>query len=110
MKFVATLLLILTAISWSCGNSQQEGKVHNTVTSRLDTLNLIDSSKHEQSVTITSNITCPKCGTTSEEIMPTEVCQLAYTCKNCKTVMHPQGDDCCVFCTYGDHKCPSKQD
>ncbi|MES2629117.1 MAG: GDCCVxC domain-containing (seleno)protein [Bacteroidota bacterium] len=58
---------------------------------------------------MTSTITCPKCGFSAEETMPTEVCQLAYTCKNCKSVLHPKGDDCCVFCTYGDHKCPSMQ-
>lgn len=57
----------------------------------------------------TSEITCPKCGHKKVETLPTEVCQLAYTCEKCKTVMHPKDGDCCVFCTYGDHKCPSMQ-
>ena len=56
-----------------------------------------------------STITCPKCGYEKSELMPTEVCQLSYTCEKCSTVMHPKDGDCCVFCTYGDHKCPSKQ-
>jgi hypothetical protein len=38
------------------------------------------------------------------------VCMVSYTCENCKEVMHPKDDDCCVFCTYGTHTCPSKQD
>jgi hypothetical protein len=57
----------------------------------------------------TSEITCPKCNTKKTEIMPTDVCQLAYTCSKCAYQMHPKNGDCCVFCTYGDHKCPSKQ-
>ncbi len=60
-------------------------------------------------ISTTSEITCPKCGHKKVETLPTEVCQLAYTCESCKTVMHPKDGDCCVFCSYGDHKCPSKQ-
>ncbi len=57
----------------------------------------------------TSAVTCPKCGFRKVEILPTEVCQLSYTCQKCGEVMHPKDGDCCVFCTYGDHKCPSRQ-
>jgi hypothetical protein len=56
-----------------------------------------------------SEITCPNCGHKKVETLPTDVCQLSYTCEKCKTVMHPKEGDCCVFCTYGDHKCPSMQ-
>lgn len=56
-----------------------------------------------------STITCAKCGHKKLETMPTEVCQLSYTCEMCRAVLHPKDGDCCVFCTYGDHKCPSKQ-
>lgn len=64
--------------------------------------------KNETSAT--SVITCPKCGFKKTETMPTDVCQLKYTCTNCQVVLHPKDGDCCVFCTYGDHKCPSKQE
>jgi hypothetical protein len=57
----------------------------------------------------TSEITCPKCGHKKTEVMPTEVCQIKYTCEKCKTVLYPKEGDCCVFCTYGTHKCPSMQ-
>ncbi|MES2680634.1 MAG: GDCCVxC domain-containing (seleno)protein [Bacteroidota bacterium] len=57
-----------------------------------------------------SIITCPKCNFKKSEEMPTEVCQLKYTCTNCQAVLYPKEGDCCVFCTYGDHKCPSKQE
>ena len=56
-----------------------------------------------------SEITCPKCGHTEIETMPTDVCLLKYTCKKCKTDLFPKDGDCCVFCSYGTHKCPSKQ-
>lgn len=58
---------------------------------------------------LVSEITCPKCGHKKTEKLPTDVCQLSYTCEKCKIVLHPKEGDCCVFCTYGDHKCPSKQ-
>jgi hypothetical protein len=54
-------------------------------------------------------ITCPHCGFAKKEILPTEVCQIKYTCSSCNQVLTPQGDDCCVYCSYGTHKCPSKQ-
>jgi len=58
---------------------------------------------------LTSEITCPKCGFKKTETLPTEVCQLFYKCTKCGYEMHPKDGDCCVFCSYGDHKCPSKQ-
>jgi hypothetical protein len=57
----------------------------------------------------TSEITCPKCGFKKTEILPTKVCQLVWKCDKCGTESHPKDGDCCVFCSYGDHKCPSKQ-
>lgn len=60
-------------------------------------------------VSMKSDITCPKCGHKATEVMPTDRCVLKYTCKKCNTVLFPKGGDCCVFCTYGTHKCPSKQ-
>lgn len=57
----------------------------------------------------TSIITCPKCGYKKTEVLPTEVCQLKYTCEKCMAVLYPKKEDCCVFCSYGDHKCPSMQ-
>jgi ABC-type nickel/cobalt efflux system permease component RcnA len=56
-----------------------------------------------------SKITCPKCGFKKAEMLPTEICLLSYTCNNCNTTLHPKEGDCCVFCSYGEHKCPSKQ-
>jgi hypothetical protein len=56
-----------------------------------------------------STIKCPKCGHKKLEPLPTDVCLIKYTCENCKAVLNPKDGDCCVFCTHGDHKCPSKQ-
>lgn len=58
----------------------------------------------------TSEITCPECGHKEIEELPTEVCQIKYTCKKCGTELTPKKGDCCVYCTYGTHKCPSMQD
>jgi hypothetical protein len=56
-----------------------------------------------------STITCPKCGHKKEESLPTDICLIKYSCEKCKAVIRPNEGDCCVFCSHGDHKCPSKQ-
>ena len=61
------------------------------------------------SLSMTSEITCPYCGHKKTEIMPVDVCRLVYTCENCKKDIRAKADDCCVFCSYGSVKCPSKQ-
>lgn len=57
-----------------------------------------------------STITCPKCGHKKQETLPTDICLLKYQCENCREILYPKAGDCCVFCTYGDHKCPSMQE
>ncbi len=56
-----------------------------------------------------SIIKCPFCNFTKQEKLPTDVCLIKYECTNCKKEIFPIEGDCCVFCSYGDHKCPSKQ-
>lgn len=58
---------------------------------------------------LVSEITCPKCKFQKQETMPDDYCILKYTCTNCKEVLYPDDKDCCIFCTYGTYKCPSKQ-
>jgi len=57
----------------------------------------------------TSIITCPYCGHKQKEEMPIGSCVPFYICKNCKKTLTPKNKDCCVFCSYGDTKCPDKQ-
>ena len=57
-----------------------------------------------------STITCPACGHRATETMPTDACQFFYDCKGCKSVLKPMAGDCCVFCSYGDVKCPPIQE
>lgn len=56
-----------------------------------------------------STITCPQCGHKKTEIMPTDACQWYYECEQCHALLRPQPGDCCVFCSYGDVKCPPIQ-
>jgi hypothetical protein len=56
--------------------------------------------------TLDSVITCPDCGHAQRETMPTDACQWFYDCKGCGVVLKPKAGDCCVFCSYGDVKCP----
>ncbi|MGE0267920.1 MAG: GDCCVxC domain-containing (seleno)protein [Candidatus Omnitrophota bacterium] len=56
-----------------------------------------------------SIIKCPKCGFEKEETIPIDSCQFFYQCGHCGARLRPKEGDCCVFCSYGTVKCPSKQ-
>jgi hypothetical protein len=56
-----------------------------------------------------STLTCPECGHSREEQMPEDSCLFFYRCTACDTILKPQPEDCCVFCSYGTVKCPPIQ-
>ena len=64
----------------------------------------------EKTIELKSTITCPKCGHQKQEVMPTDACQYFYDCENCKTVLKPVNNDCCVYCSYGTVPCPHIQE
>lgn len=59
---------------------------------------------------LNSVITCPKCGFSKAEEMPTDACQYFYECEQCNALLKPLEGDCCVFCSYGSTPCPSIQE
>lgn len=61
------------------------------------------------SIQAESTITCPHCGGTSCEVMPTDYCQWYYDCPECGALLKPLKGDCCVFCSYGTVSCPPVQ-
>ncbi|MBI4006698.1 MAG: hypothetical protein HY356_08510 [Gammaproteobacteria bacterium] len=63
----------------------------------------------EANNTLLSILTCPLCGYRQTEVMPIDYCQWYYECLNCHVHNRPRKGDCCVFCSYGSSKCPSKQ-
>lgn len=62
-----------------------------------------------QQIELMSTITCPECGKSETEEMPTDACQWFYECKHCGVLLKPLKGDCCVFCSYGSVKCPPIQ-
>jgi hypothetical protein len=56
-----------------------------------------------------SVLTCPFCKHQKTESMPLDACVHFYTCTNCGARLAPNPGDCCVFCSYGSVKCPSRQ-
>ena len=65
--------------------------------------------KMENKIILESTITCPHCKFQKQEKMPTDACQYFYKCNSCGETLKPKEGDCCVFCTYGDVKCPPIQ-
>jgi hypothetical protein len=53
-----------------------------------------------------STITCPECGHSKLETMPTDACQWFYECEACHTMLKPKPGDCCVYSSCGDVPCP----
>jgi hypothetical protein len=41
--------------------------------------------------------------------MPTNACRFFYDCSGCGVTLKPRPGDCCVYCSYGDVKCPPIQ-
>lgn len=58
---------------------------------------------------LVSAISCPHCGFTKVETMPTDACQFFYDCTGCGVVIRPKAGHCCVFCSYGTVPCPPIQ-
>jgi len=56
-----------------------------------------------------SVLTCPHCGFSRQESMPTNACQYFYECRQCKALLRPRPGDCCVFCSFGSMPCPPVQ-
>ena len=56
-----------------------------------------------------SVITCPSCGYSREETMPTDACQFYWECPGCGELIRPRPGDCCVYCSYGTVACPPVQ-
>jgi len=51
------------------------------------------------------NVTCPECKHIQKMKIPTNMCMQSYSCDKCKNEIKAK-DSCCVFCDYGDRKCP----
>lgn len=58
---------------------------------------------------LASTLTCPGCGHSEAETMPTDFCQWFYECQGCGVVLKPKIGDCCVHCSYGTVPCPPVQ-
>lgn len=61
-------------------------------------------------IVLDSIITCPDCGASRSETMPTTSCQWYYECTHCGELLRPLPGDCCVFCSYGSVSCPPVQE
>lgn len=60
-------------------------------------------------IELNSTISCPECGNSKTEQMPTDACQYFYECTFCGALLKPLPGDCCVYCSYADVPCPPIQ-
>ena len=45
--------------------------------------------QHAPTVVLQSTLTCPRCGATSVETMPTDACVVLHPCRACGAVLRP---------------------
>jgi hypothetical protein len=55
-------------------------------------------------------LTCTNCHNGAAETMPLDRCVFFYECRACGLILRPKEGDCCVYCSYGDKRCPFVQD
>lgn len=60
-------------------------------------------------VVLESTLSCPQCGAAHREVMPIDACRFFYECPACHALLRPKAGDFCVFCSFGDVKCPRQQ-
>lgn len=55
---------------------------------------------------MSATLTCPECNHKQTKEIPEDSCLPFYICENCGQSISAKEKDCCVFCSYGDKKCP----
>lgn len=103
------LLITGTLLLIRCGDPAKNDTMTSDKADSKDSCCAKNSADENNQVSMQSLITCPECGHKKMETMPTDVCVIKYNCEKCGAELRPKGEDCCVFCTYGTHKCPSMQ-
>ncbi|MDP2089154.1 MAG: GDCCVxC domain-containing (seleno)protein [Flavobacteriaceae bacterium] len=58
-------------------------------------------------IELNSTITCLHCNYQKEKEMPLNSCLFVY---QCETLIKPDKDDSCIFCSYGSITCPPVQE
>lgn len=66
----------------------------------------IEGGEGKNVVKTTATLTCPECGYKQEGEIPTKSCVPFYVCRGCGRTIKAKGEECCVFCSYADKKCP----
>ncbi len=54
-------------------------------------------------------LTCPECASQQTAEMLDTGHSYAYQCDHCSEIIEKKEDSCCVYCSYGEVKCPSQQ-
>ncbi|MDH4559552.1 GDCCVxC domain-containing (seleno)protein [Pseudomonas sp. BN411] len=60
-------------------------------------------------LTLDCDLRCPYCGFIARVRMRTDACEYFHECSRCHALLRPKPGDCCVFCSYGSVRCPSRQ-
>jgi len=60
-------------------------------------------------IVLDAKITCPECGFSTVETMPSDACLWFYEYTSCGVVMTLKQGDFCVFCSYANLPCPPIQ-
>jgi len=63
----------------------------------------------KEEIVLIAHIKCPVCDFVQTEIMPEDQCVQFWKCPGCNANWMPKDNDCCVYCSYADVRCPTVQ-
>ncbi|MFX1512627.1 MAG: GDCCVxC domain-containing (seleno)protein [Promethearchaeota archaeon] len=56
-----------------------------------------------------SSLKCSNCGFVEIMAIPMGSCVIRHQCNKFETMLTPEVGDSCVYCSYGDTRCPTMQ-
>ena len=56
-----------------------------------------------------NKLTCPECGAHQEVEMLALESSRIYECETCNELIQTNEGECCIYCQYGEVKCPNEQ-
>jgi phage terminase large subunit GpA-like protein len=56
-----------------------------------------------------NSLSCPECGENQRVDMLDADYSFAYQCNSCNSIIEKKENSCCVYCSYGEVKCPTQQ-
>jgi hypothetical protein len=98
--FIRTILVSALFLALSCVSLQAS----------TDTSLNVPSNTTDETVLLFAGVKDRRKGNQdADECDAADACQFFFDCPSCGALLSPKMGDCCIYCSYGDVKCPPIQ-